>query len=88
MTHEGLLDWLRAKQTALGESDSAFARRLTISRQQWQFLRTNKTTVGQRSAQGIVQAFPELTLELSALFLRPEGQSVVQSGQHVSSEVA
>lgn len=68
MTTDELLTWLEAKQHEYGESDAQFAQRLGISRTLWHGVRTRRLPLAQRSAQGIVAAFPQLLPAVSALF--------------------
>jgi transcriptional regulator with XRE-family HTH domain len=52
-----LIDLLRQRQQSLGETDLAFSRRIGMSRQMWQVIRTGRNVPGARSLGGITAAF-------------------------------
>jgi hypothetical protein len=66
---ERLIQAVMTKQYELGETDLEFSRRLGISRQAWQLVRTERGRPGHRTLKGIVQAFPDLQFEILAYLL-------------------
>lgn len=64
-----VIDALSARQRQLGETDAAFARRLGISRSMWQAVRSGEREVGVDTLQRMVNAVPEVYVQVAALFL-------------------
>ena len=55
-----LLDELRRRQEAIGDSDTQFARRLGMPRETWQKIRTGERMPGRKGLHCIVVAYPDL----------------------------
>lgn len=70
---------LTDRQAKAGEPDKLFARRLGLSRQAWQKIRTRECGLGSRSLAGIVRAYPELTPEVH-IYLSTTANSLTDDG--------
>lgn len=55
-----LVQSLTERQKEAGEPDQLFARRLGLSRQAWQKIRTGECGLGGKALAGIVRAYPDL----------------------------
>lgn len=55
-----LLQKLTDKQKKLEMTDAVFAAKLGVSRQLWQFTRTERMPIGQKVIAGTCRAFPEM----------------------------
>lgn len=67
-----LIEELRRRQLAIGESDAKFARRLGINPETWRMVRHGRTPLTLRTLRGIAQAYPDLGERAQAFFLRPD----------------
>ncbi|MFA5377213.1 MAG: helix-turn-helix transcriptional regulator [Dehalococcoidia bacterium] len=58
---------LRTKQAELQLSETAFAKKLGVSRTMWYLIKSDKRTPGLSFLASAMRAFPELTLEVMAV---------------------
>ena len=68
-----LLDELRRRQEAIGDSDSEFAKRLGIPRETWQKLRTGARVPGRKVLHRIIVAYPDLFRLAMGYLAEPNG---------------
>ncbi len=61
-----LIESLVERQKLAGESDPLFARRLGVSRQAWQKLRTRERQMGRRALAGVLRAYPDLSVDVNS----------------------
>lgn len=85
-TRHDLIETLRNRQRAIGASDGEFARRLGISRQMWQAIRTGEREPGRPTLQRITTAYPDLLPDVVALFLPRVATNVTVESANVAEE--
>lgn len=56
------------KQQKEGLTDSAFARKMRISRQLWGLIKKNGNPIGSKLITGIIREYPELTVDVLVYF--------------------
>jgi hypothetical protein len=82
-----LVDVLRARQVAEGQSDLVFAAQLGVNRETWRLQRTGQTRPGPRTLQGVMRAFPDLA-PLALAVLLSLGASTRAADDSKRAEVA
>jgi hypothetical protein len=75
---EAIIKGLIDRQVQLKEPDGSFAKRLGISRQAWQMIRTGDSGISAQTLQKVASAFPDLAPSIMALFM-PEKASMLTS---------
>lgn len=74
-----MIERLRDRQIALGESDAAFAARLGLPRSSWQAYRCGRMRPSHRLARVAQLAFPELTTDI-LFFLLSDASAIPTRG--------
>jgi predicted transcriptional regulator len=66
-----IVERLKGKQKELGMSDVAFAAKLGISRQLWNFIKTGKREPGFKFLKAVMRELPELTVDVMSAMKEP-----------------